>query len=528
MEVVGFASLGALGAALVAIVLIMRALADRRREVEELTARFEALDATNRTLAETNAKLEERCRALEDDLKRVQRIADEAAEGRRAIRIERDDFAAKLSASEASLAAEVRARKETEAQAAQGTAEAAALRDKLAKATAERAALEETLKQERAAAAERMEKERAVAAEKLALVENARERMSREFKDLADQVLRRHGEDFRKANEEKLELVLAPLKQHLDGFEKELREVHASAAKERTALATEMKSLTKRSEEVSREAENLARALKGDTQRQGAWGEMVLESLLERSGLRAGEEYLVQAHQRDEEGRALRPDVVVRLPGGRSLVVDSKVSLTAYEEAVNAGGEEDRAAALRRHVMSVRSHIDALSAKAYHRLDDGAADYVIMFMPIEGALSEALRERGDLTAYAAEKNVMIATPTTLMMTLRTIENVWAVERRNANAEDIAKRAGRLYDKLAGFIEDMKKVGDALDRARKSHGDALGKLSTGQGNALRQIEQLKALGAKASKSISIEFDGKQEIEAGRLEASAEEKVVPALQ
>lgn len=198
--------------------------------------------------------------------------------------------------------------------------------------------------------------------------------------------------------------------------------------------------------------------------------------------------------------------MVVRIPGGKSLVVDSKVSLTAYADAVNAETEEEAAAARKRHVASIRSHINGLSGKAYQAAEDMTVDYVILFVPIEGALSEALREDGALTEYALERHITIATPTTLMMALRTVSHVWAVERRNRNAEEIAKRAGLLYDKVAGFVSRMEGVGTRLRQAQDSYDAALGQLSQGSGNLLRQAEMLKVLGAKTTKSIGIEFDG----------------------
>jgi DNA recombination protein RmuC len=274
---------------------------------------------------------------------------------------------------------------------------------------------------------------------------------------------------------------------------------------DRAALKAEIKHLTQRSEAISQEATALTRALKSDQQRQGAWGEMILSNILERSGLREGEEYETQAHRTGTDGERLRPDVVVRIPGGRSLVVDSKVSLVAYAEAVNAENDVDAAAARKRHVASLRSHINGLSGKSYQTAEDLTVDYVILFVPIEGALSEALREDGALTEYALERQVTIATPTTLMMALRTVSHVWAVERRNRNAEEIAKRAGLLYDKVAGFISSMEGVGTRLRQAQDSYDVALGQLSQGSGNLLRQTEMLKILGAKTTKSIGMEFD-----------------------
>lgn len=342
--------------------------------------------------------------------------------------------------------------------------------------------------------------------DKLALLQAVRKDMEDRFKALADAAVRQNGEALAKTSRERLEAALNPLKEHVGRFELELRAVHEGALKERQQLKTEIEQLTRRSEEVSREAVALTRALKGDKQRQGAWGEMILSTLLERSGLQEGVEYEVQAHRVSDDGGRYRPDVVVRMPGDKRLVIDSKVSLVDYETAVNAEGETDRAAARARHVAALRRHITLLSDKGYQALEQGSVDYVVMFIPIEGALSEALREAGDLTSFALEKNITIATPTTLMMALRTVSHVWAIERRNRNAEQIAARAGLLYDKVANFVDSLQAVGKNLGLAQKSYGEAMDRLSRGAGNVLGQVEKLKALGAKVSKVITADFEG----------------------
>ncbi len=346
--------------------------------------------------------------------------------------------------------------------------------------------------------------------ENISLLNKTGETLKGEFKSLAAEVMQTHGESFEKANSEKLAQVLQPLKEHIGRFETELRSVHQSALKDRAELATEIKSLTEQSLQVSKEAENLSKALKSDSQKQGAWGEMILASILERSGLREGKEYQTQVHHKNEKGQSIRPDVVVNLPGKRRLVIDSKVSLVAYERSVNAENETARDAALKAHVNSVKTHIDTLSAKKYQQIDDGAIDYVIMFMPIESAFSEALSTRQDLALYATEKNVAIASPTNLMLALKTIENLWSVEKRNKNALNIAKRAGYLYDKFHGFMEDMDKIGEQLDRTKTIHSAALSKLTSGRGNLVSQVEKLKALGARTSKKLDIDDDDNLDI------------------
>jgi len=372
--------------------------------------------------------------------------------------------------------------------------DANAARQRVSEQGAEIARLNEALNQQRHANAE-----------KVALLNATSETLRKEFKGLAAEVFKSHSEDFKTENREQLQNVLQPLRQNIDKFERELREVHKAADRDRVTLKAEIGNLTRQSLQVSREAENLTRALKADSQKQGAWGEMILASILDRSGLREGEEYFTQSHHRTVEGQALRPDVVVNLPGGRKLVVDAKVSLVAYERFVNAENDAARALALQAHIASVRRHIDTLAAKKYHQLDDASVDYVIMFMPIESAFSETMRAAQDLALYATEKDVVIASPTNLMVALKTVENLWSVERRNKNALEIAKRAGRLYDKFSGFVDDLVKVGEQISRAQKSHEDAIGKLSTGRGSLLSQAETLKRLGAKTVKQLALESD-----------------------
>ncbi|SET73353.1 DNA recombination protein RmuC [Oceanicella actignis] len=473
----------------------------RANEPGELRARLGQLEAAHEV--------------AQAELRRLAQAETEAAELRERLSESRAEAAAAAAAVERLTEERARAEADQAQRRAELAERLAAAETRVDELRAELEAARRELAAQRAAA----EQERLAAQEKLTLLQQARDAMTKEFKLLAEQVVRAQGEDLTRAHQERLEAVLAPLRQNLGAFEKQLREAHGDAAKERAALAAEIRSLTARSEKVSKEAENLARALKGDNRAAGAWGEMVLSSLLERSGLREGEEYLLQPGHRDDEGRALRPDVVVLLPGDRRLVIDSKVSLLAYERAMSAEDEAERKKALDAHAASIRRHVDLLSSKEYHALDDGAANYVVMFMPVEGALAEALRARPDLTAYAAEKHVMIATPTTLMMTLRTVENVWQAERRNRNADEIARRAGLLYDKLAGFVEDLKKVGAHLDKAQAAHGQALDKLARGRGNALGQIDKLKELGARTQKSLGLDYDELPDALPGRPAAGA---------
>lgn len=428
------------------------------------------------------------------------RLADAEARLRAATEIERD-LTARLAAQEARLDSATRRLDERRAETAAQDDAIARLRARL---EAEQAA-QRQLHARISGLTQELDGERVRWQEKVDLLTGVRDEMSAKFRDLADSALRVQGEAFSKANLEKLDATLTPLKEHVGHFEKELRAVHQETARDRERLKAEIAALSKRSEEVSQEAMSLTRALRGDHQKQGAWGEMILESILERSGLRAGEEFETQAARAGPDGARLRPDVVVRIPGEKSLVIDSKVSLNDYSAAVNAEDPADAVVHRKRHVAALRAHIAGLSAKGYHLAEGSSVDYVIMFVPIEGALSEALREDGGLTAFALARHITIATPTTLMMALRTVAHVWAVERRNRNAEAIADRAGRLYDKIAGFVENMEGVGRRLDQAQSAYGEAFNQLSRGRGNVLSQAETLRELGAKATKALSVDFD-----------------------
>ena len=342
--------------------------------------------------------------------------------------------------------------------------------------------------------------------DEVALLREMRAEMTSQFRLLSGDVLKDQGTRFGQANRDQVEALLKPVRQEVEGFRSELRAVHADADAERKLLKGEIERLSRSSQAISEEATALARALRGDKQRQGAWGEMLLERILEESGLREGLHYERQAAARDDEGARLRPDVVVRLPGDRRLVIDSKVSLNAYTDAANAETEEAAAPHLAAHVAAVRAHVDGLSRKDYAAAVGGSVDYVMMFMPVESALGAAWRQGDDLAAHAIGKRIAIVTPTTLLTVLRTVQHVWAVEDRNRNAEAIADRAGRLYDKVHGFVDDMTKVGERLDQARASYDGAMSKLSQGKGNVLRQVEQLRSMGARTNKSIAVPSDG----------------------
>ncbi|WP_449045415.1 DNA recombination protein RmuC [Paracoccus versutus] len=356
------------------------------------------------------------------------------------------------------------------------------------------------------------QKDRDAAERDIATLRELREEMTGQFRLLANETLKSQGSEMQKAHGEQLSALLTPFRDQVHRFQTELQARNKATDEERARLREQIEYLHKRSEDISREAVALTRALKGDSQKRGAWGEMILERILEDSGLIAGTHYDTQSSHRDTDGKLWRPDVIVKMPQKKLLVIDSKVSLNAYEEAVNAEDMPTRDAALRRHVASVRAHVAGLAAKGYQALDEGSVDYVLMFIPVEGAFSEALRVDPDLARHAMESRVGLATPTTLMLTLRTVDHIWTVERRESNAMAIAARAGQLYDKLHGFVSAVEDVGSALERAQKSHATAMDRLTRGPGNVIRQAEMLRDLGARTQKRIVLDHDGVESLEA----------------
>ena len=341
---------------------------------------------------------------------------------------------------------------------------------------------------------------RAQADEKLAQMVKVKEEMTGQFRVLAEDVMKRHGETFSQQNKEQMDGLLTPLRHKLTDFQQELQKSHMETAKDRASLTEQIRTLCETSGKMTSETVNLTRALKGETRTQGAWGELILDTILERSGLREGFEYVTQDSHTTEDGRRQRLDVLIKLPDDKRIVVDSKVSLKDFEAFVNAETDIARTGHIKAHARCLRSHVKLLSEKAYQKLTDGGLDYVIMFIPSEGALAAAVTEDPDLTGYAAEMNVAIVTPTTLMIALRTIANVWNVENRNRNAEQIADRAGKLYDKFVGFVDDMLKLDSQLGTVRGTFDKAMDKLSAGRGNLVRQAETIKEMGAKTTKSL----------------------------
>ncbi|MGD8831139.1 MAG: DNA recombination protein RmuC [Pseudomonadales bacterium] len=343
----------------------------------------------------------------------------------------------------------------------------------------------------------RLEESRKAFEEKEALFRESSEALKQEFELLANRIFERQGQ----AHQEKLATVLSPFKEQIQDFRKRVEEVYHTETKDRASLLTEVRNLQQASEKINLEAENLTRALKGDSKLQGNWGELVLERVLEESGLRAGHEYFLQESRRTEAGDLKRPDVLIRLPDDKDVVIDAKVSLTAYEKALAAETDAKRDVHLRQHLASLKNHVKRLAEQDYAHLEDvRSLDFVLMFVPIESAFTLAVEQDHKLFTDAFEKRIVIVSPTTLMMTLRIIHNVWRYEKQNRNAQEIARRAGALYDKLRGLVEDMEKLGTQLKTVEKTYEAAVGKISSGKGNLVRQVEQFRELGAHVKKPL----------------------------
>lgn len=326
---------------------------------------------------------------------------------------------------------------------------------------------------------------------------NLQEKFEKEFENLANRIF------TQKNNESKTNIaeILNPLKEKISDFEKKVQDVYEKDTRERSSLSEQLKNLKELNKQMTDEAQNLTKALKGDRNIQGAWGEFILESILEKSGLEKGREYLIQQTIKSEDGTNLRPDVIINLPDNKSMVVDSKVSLVAYERYCSCETNDERKIYLNEHNASLRKHIKLLSPKDYQNLYGlQSLDFVLLFIPIEPAFAAAVQ--GDNTIFndAFDKNIVIVSPSTLLATLRTIASIWKQEKQNRNALDIAKKSGELYDKFVNFAEDLIKVGKNLNTAQDSYKEAMKKLSEGSGNLVSRSQKLKEMGAKASKNL----------------------------
>jgi DNA recombination protein RmuC len=338
-------------------------------------------------------------------------------------------------------------------------------------------------------------------------LEKLQQKFSLEFEVIANKILDEKTAKFTVQNQSNLDTILQPLKENIKSFEEKVEKVYKDEAAERNHLKGVIFQLMDQSKQIQTDANNLTKALKGDNKKQGNWGEIVLERVLERSGLIKGREYRTQASVISAEGARFQPDVIIDLPDEKNLIVDAKISLVAYDRMVNADTDDEKLNNLKQHLASVKTHIDGLSAKNYQNLYQiNSPDFVLLFIPIESSFSVTLQADNELFNYAWDKKVVIVSPTTLLATLRTIASIWKVDRQNKNVFEIAEEAGALYDKFVGFLADMEKIGKHLDLTQKAHDDAFKKLQFGSGNLIGKVEKIKKLGAKtkANKQIDSKF------------------------
>lgn len=327
------------------------------------------------------------------------------------------------------------------------------------------------------------------------------ERFTKEFENLANRIFDDKSQKFTEQNKNNIGELLNPLGEKIKDFEKKVNDVYIIEGKERASLKNQLEMLQQLNQQMSKEANNLTKALKGENKTQGNWGEFILESVLEKSGLVKGSEYKIQESFTNEDGKRLQPDVIINLPESKTLIIDSKVSLNAYERFSSAESDDERLQAAKEHILSLRTHLKGLSGKSYQNIHQvQSLDFVLLFIPIEPAFALAVQSDAGLFNDAFEKNIVIVSPTTLLATLRTVASIWRNEKQSANAIDIAKKAGDLYDKFEGFIKDLIEVGKKIDQTKSNYSDAMNKLVEGKGNIINRFEELRKLGAKADKQL----------------------------
>ena len=350
------------------------------------------------------------------------------------------------------------------------------------------------------------EQEKRLSEQKLEF-EELNKRFNTEFENLANKILEEKSKKFTDQNKENLETILTPLRDRIKEFEKKVDEKYDNEQKERSLLKGEIKMLHDLNQKISEEAHNLTTALKGDSKKQGNWGELILERILESSGLINGKEYTTQETTYNEDGDRLHPDVVIHLPEEKHIIIDSKVSLVAYERVMNADDDDEREKWLKAHMVSVKQHIKGLSEKNYHTSKGmNSPEFVLMFMPIESSFSMSVRADDELFNFAWDKRIVIVSPSTLLATLRTIASIWKQDKQTKNAIEIAKKSGLLYDKFVGFVKDMKTIGSRLESTQKAYDEGIKKLSEGRGNLVGKAEELREMGAKATKQLPDEILG----------------------
>lgn len=463
----------------------------------ELTALKERHQSLSADLARTRATLDERdneARRLDEDLGKERaaladlrsRSEDDAADLRETL----STLQSRLSALQSDLRAK--------------TEEAEGLKAEYLHAREQREEAQRLLGEARVALTElrsRAEEERKAATEKLALLTEARVQLSDQFKALAADILDEKAKSFTEVNRASIGALLDPVKTQLADFKGKVEEVYINEAKERSALGEQVKQLFSLNQQLSKDAHNLTTALRGQAKSRGNWGEMILERVLEAAGLVKGVHYSPQESHTRDDGSRLQPDIVLNLPGERFMVIDSKVSLNAYDDYVNGEDEALKTAALRRHLDSLNGHIKDLASKNYQELHGlKSLDFVILFVPIEPAFLVAVDRDPDLWQAAWERNILLVSPSQLMFVVRTVAQLWQKEQQSKNAQDIAKRGAALYDKLVGFVEDLDRVGKGLRTAQDAYDKAFGKFATGAGNVVRQAEMLRALGLKTAKRL----------------------------
>ncbi|MBF0274480.1 MAG: DNA recombination protein RmuC [Nitrospinae bacterium] len=331
--------------------------------------------------------------------------------------------------------------------------------------------------------------------------ENLRKQFSVEFENLANKILEEKSKKFTEQNKTNIDQILKPLNEKINEFKKKVEDSHENDIKERATLLTEIKNLADLNQQMSKEANNLTKALKGDSKAQGNWGEVVLENILENSGLVKGREYFVQPSYNNDNGVKVQPDIVIHCPGERSIIIDCKVSLTAYEKYCSADDEEDKKRYLKEHLLSIKKHIDGLSEKNYHDIKElKTLDFVIIFLPVEPAFLLAIQADNNLWNYSYNKKIILISQTNLIAVLKLIESIWKQEYQNKNALEIAKKSGDLYDKFVALVEDLNDVGRKLETTKKSYDLSMNKLTTGKGNLVKRAQELKELGVKSNKSL----------------------------
>ena len=414
------------------------------------------------------------------------------------------------------------------------TAEAARLtaeRDEIAVALRSKTESERALNAQVSGLAAELRKEREAMTEKLALLDQARQSLANQFEALAGDILDKKAKSFAEASQKDLGTLLSPLQTQLKEFRERVDKVQTESTTGVTELKTLIGTLGNLNQQLTQEARNLTTALRGSNKAQGDWGELIVRNLLEKAGLREGEQFRMQESfdsAAGDERRRARPDVILNLPGGRHLIIDSKVSLNAYTDHVNAVTEEERRAALKRHLSSIRAHVDGLAARAYHKVAAlDSPDFVVMFVPIEPAFLAALHEDEGLWRYGYEKEVLLVGPTTLLFVIRIVDNLWQQEMQARNVQEVMDRGAALYEKFVGFVSDLESVGSNLRKADQCYSGAMKKLSEGPGNLVRQVEMLKQLGVRTGKALPKSLLVNAGVEEEPLSLAAEAEPVTAV-